>query len=209
MAYAYNADGTLASRADCRRHDNLRAYDNYGQLTHITYPNSLGGETFVNSALGDVTSHTDGNGNVTTFGYNNRRQLTNSTAPTNLVTRIAYDPVGNTASTTDARNNVTSNTWSATRHLLATTLPATPQGVPVITNVYDNRDWLTRTLDPLQNPTPFTNDMAGRLIGVTDPLSRPTTFAYDADGRKLATTNAAQEVTSSNLGRAGRIDSTN
>ncbi len=60
-------------------------YDTYGQLNNITYPNSLGSESFVNSSFGDVTSHTDARGFVTTFSYNNRRQLTNSVAPTNLV----------------------------------------------------------------------------------------------------------------------------
>ena len=31
------------------------------------------------------------NGNPTTFGYNNRRQLTNTIAPTNITTKITYD----------------------------------------------------------------------------------------------------------------------
>ena len=129
------------------------SYDSYGQLNSITYPSGLGSESFVNSSFGDITSHTDARGFVTTFSYNNRRQLTNSVAPTNLVTKIAYDAVGNAASTTDPRGNVSSNTWSATRHLLATALPATSQGTPIVTNIYDNRDWLISSIDPLQKTT--------------------------------------------------------
>ncbi len=174
--YIYNTDGTLHTRADAGGTTTYDTYDAYGQLTHITYPGGLGGESFVNSSLGDVTNHTDARGFATGFQYNNRRQLTNSTGPTNLTIKLAYDAVGNQLSATDARGNTASNIWSATRKLLAVKLPATPQGAPVITNVYDNRDWLTRTLDPLQKPTLFTNDMAGRLLAVTDPLLRTNHF---------------------------------
>jgi RHS repeat-associated protein len=203
--YAYNADGTLHTRTDSGGQTTYDTYDSYGQLTHITYPNSLGSESFVNSSFGDVTSHTDARGNVTTFGYNNRHQLTNSIAPTNLVTKIAYDSVGNAASATDPRGNAISNTWSATRHLLATTLPAMQQGTPVVTNFYDSRDWLIKMLDPYQQPTFYTNDADGRLIAASDPLSRTTTFGYDADGHKTATTNAAQEVTRQTWDARGKL----
>ncbi len=44
------------------------SYDStYGQLIGIAYPGSLGSESFVNSAFGDVTSHTDARGFVTDF----------------------------------------------------------------------------------------------------------------------------------------------
>ena len=202
--YSFNGDGTLHTRTDAGGVTTF-GFDSYGQVNTITYPGSLGSESFVNSSAGDPTSHTDANANVTTFQYNARRQLTNSIAPTNLTAKVSFDAVGNVASTTDARGNVISNRWSATRHLLTTTLPSTPQGSPVITNAYDNRDWLTRTVDPLQQPTLYTNDPAGRLISVTDPVQRTTTFGYDADGHKLAATNAAQEVTSQTWDARGSL----
>jgi RHS repeat-associated protein len=197
--------GTLASRTDSGGTIQYGYDSTYGQLNSITFPGSLGSESFVTSPLGDVTSHTDGNGNVTTFKFNNRRQLTNSIAPTNILTTIAYDPVGNAASVTDPRNNVSSNSWSATRHLLATALPATSQGTPTVTNIYDNRDWLIRSLDPLHNPTQYTNDADGRLIAATDPVQRMTTFSYDADGRKLAVVNAANETNSQTWDARGSL----
>jgi YD repeat-containing protein len=111
-------------------------------------------------------------------------RLTNTLSPLGRATRATTDPRGFTRS----------NTWSATRQLLATRLPATPQGFPVITYAYDTRDWLERTVDPLQAATSLSNDPAGRLIAQTDPLLRTTRFAYDADGRRIATANAALEV---------------
>lgn len=194
VTYAYNSDGTLYSRSDSAG-TTYYGYDStYRQLNSITYPGTLGGESFVTSAFGDTTSHTDGRGFITTFGFNNRRQLTNAVAPTNLTTKVSYDDIGNVYTMTDRRGFVTTNIWSPTRRLLATLFPSTPQGAPIVTNSYDNRDWLTRTRDPLLNATQFTNDAAHRLIAITDPLQRTKTFAYDYDGRPLATINALLET---------------
>src|SRR5437899_11677951 len=100
--------------------------------------------------MGDTLSRRNAREFITSFQYNQRRQLTNTIAATNLTAKIAYDAVGNVLSTTDPRGFSATNTWSATRKLVATTLPSTPQGLPVITNIYDPRDWLAKTLNPLQ-----------------------------------------------------------
>lgn len=202
--FNFNSDGTPHTRTDAGG-TTTYGYDSYGQVNSITYPGSLGGESFVNSSTGDPSSRTDANGNITAFQYNARRQLTNTIAPTNVMVKVSFDAVGNVAGTTDARGNVTSNRWSATQHLLATTFPATPQGVPVVTNGYDNRDWLVRSVNPLQQPTLYTNDAVGRVIAMTDPLQRTTKFGYDADGHKIATTNAQQEITSQTWDARGSL----
>jgi RHS repeat-associated protein len=204
MNYTFNTDGTLHTKTDSGG-TTTYGYDSYGQLSSVAYFNGLGSETFVNSAFGDVTSHTDANGNVTTFAYNSRRELTNSLAPTNIVTSTVYDAVGNVAAKIDPRLNVTSNAWSATSHLLTLTLPSTPLGVAVVTNVYDSRDWLTITADPLRNASLYTNDLDGRTIAATDPEQRTTIFCYDADGHKLATVNAANETNSQTWDARGSL----
>jgi len=71
--------------------------------------------------------------------------------------------VGNVFSATDARGFQITNTWSATGKLMATTTSQHAAGGPVITNIYDSGDWLSRTLNPLQQTTLYTNDAAGRL----------------------------------------------
>lgn len=197
--YSYTTSGalagTLASKTDSGGTTTYNYDSTYGQLTNITYPGSLGSEGFVNSSLGDVTSHTDANGNITSYQYNKRRELTVTTMPTNLTVSVLYDAVGNVVTNTDARGNSTVSTWSPTRKLLATALPVIPAGPPMVTNNYDGRDLLITTHDPLSNATSYTNDLAQRLIAVTDPLLRTTKFGYDADGRKTAITNAILERT--------------
>jgi RHS repeat-associated protein len=190
----YNSDGTLSNRTDSAG-TTTYGYDGNGQLNSITYPNSLGGESFINNTFGDPTSHTDVRGFTTTFAYNNRRQLTNTIAPTNLTARITFDANGNLSTTTDARGFVTSNSWSVTRHLLTTTMPPTPQGSPVAASAYDSRDWLISVQNPLGKFIYYTNDAAQRLIATTDPLGRTTTFGYDNDGHKITSVDAALHQT--------------
>ncbi len=192
--FTYNAsDGTLDTRVDPGGTTSY-TYDSWGQLSTLRHPGSLGTNGFLNSSAGDVLSQTNARGFVTTFQYNARRELTDTIAPTNLTTRVAYDAVGNVQSTTDARGLSSSNIWSATRKLLSTRLPNTPQGIPLVANAYDTRDWLSRSLNPLQQATLYTNDAAQRLISVTDPLLRTTRMAYDEENRLTSTTNAANEV---------------
>jgi RHS repeat-associated protein len=195
ISYVFSStDGTLTSRTDSGG-TTTYGYDGNGILNGITYPGSLGAESFANSFTGDPTNHTDARNNVTAYQYNKRRQLTATIAPTNLTTSVSYDANANPQAFTDARGNVTSNSWSATRRLLTTTLPTTAAGTPVVTNAYDSCDWLIRSVDPLGRPTQFTNDIADRLIAITDPLIRTASFGYDADNRRLTATNAALEVT--------------
>jgi RHS repeat-associated protein len=201
--YTFNTDGTVASRTDSGG-TTTYGYDSYGQLNTVTYPASLGSESFVNSALGDATSHTDARGNTTTFQYNHRRQPTITTAPTNLVTTLSYDVIGNLQTSTDARSNASTNFWSASRKLTKLTLPATPQGVPVLTNGYDNagnqitltnrngKKWqfqydganrLTNTITPLGRSTSLAFNHQGLTASLKDPAGQTTTLSYDAKGR--------------------------
>jgi RHS repeat-associated protein len=204
VAFTYNTDGTLATRADLGGVTS-HSYDAFGQLSAKTYPGSLGGEGFLNSSDGDVLSHTNARSFVTSFQYNARRELTNTIAPTNLTAAVAYDGVGNVVRATDARGLSTTNKWSATQKLLATTLPQTPQGFAIISNVYDGRDLLSRTVNPLQHAILYTNDVAQRLISMTDPLLRTKKFSHDEVGRQIGSTNAANEVTRRTWNHRGEL----
>jgi RHS repeat-associated protein len=192
--FSFNSDGTLNTKTDSAGKTTF-GYDSWGTLDNILYPGTFGSESFVNTALGDPVKHIDVNNNESSFLYNNRRQLTNSAGPTNLTTSTSFDPNANVSTTTDARGFVTSNNWSVTRHLLATIFPTTPQGVPIITNTYDVRDWLAETQNPLNKPTFYTNDAAHRLIASTDPLNRTMSFAYDNDSHQTNVTDAMTNKT--------------
>jgi RHS repeat-associated protein len=198
----WNSDGTPHTRTDSGGTTTFGS-DANGYPNLITYPGGLGSEGFLKNAYGDVLTHTNARGFATSFQYNQRRQLTNTIAPTNLVSSAVVDAVGNIAATKDPRGFSTSNAWSVTRKLLTTTLPAAPAGAPVIGNGYDNRDWLVRSTNALIKITQFGLDLAGQGVSVTDPLQRATLLGHDPDGRTIATTNAALEVTQQQYSRRG------
>ena len=195
ISFAFDAtDGLLTTRTDAGGVTTYGYDTTYRQLNSVTYPSGLGSESFAKNLFGDATSHTDARGFSTAYQYNQRRQLTNTVTTDSFTVKTAYDAVGNPIQTTDARGVSYNSAWSATRHLLKTTLPATPAGAAVITNIYDSRDLLVKTLDPYQQPVLYTNDLAGRLVSQTDPLQRTVAFGYNANGNGISATNAAQVV---------------
>jgi len=197
LNFTYNANGSLYQQTDPAG-TTTYAYDKYGGLSSITYPSGLGVENYGNDIEGDPLNRTNCNKDVTVFQYNNRRQITNTISPLNHTNSVGYDNNGKMSSQTDARRNAITYSWSATGHLLETILPQTPQGVPKTFNNYDVRDWLTNTVDALNNNTYFYYDPAQHLVATLDPLSRITGAAYDPDGHQLRTTNGLWLV-SSNL----------
>ena len=203
ITFAYNTDGTVHARQDPGGTTTYGYDSTYNQLNSIAYPGSLGSDSFQYSILGDVTNHTNPRGFPTAYLYNQRRQLTNVIAPTNLTVSLGYDALGNRQSSKDARNNSTTYSWSATRHQTGTVYPSTPQGTPVVTNFYDTRDWLTKTLNPLQQPRYYSNNSVQQLIAVADGLSRTNTFVYDPDGHLTNSTDAASETTSQTFDARG------
>jgi RHS repeat-associated protein len=180
-------------------------YDLGGYMKQITYPGGLGSEGFLNNALGDVLSWTNGRSFVTSFQYNQRRQLTNAIFPTNITFQIGRDVVGNPQTLTDARGFSVTNAWSATRKLLMTVFPGTSQGVPIVGNGYDNRDWLAQTTNALGKLTQLGFDSAGRLTSFADPLHRTNWFGLDVDGQLLTATNAALEFVQQQLNARGEV----
>ncbi len=193
VTFTYNTDGTLATKTDLGGTSSY-TYDTFGNVKTMANPGGLGTVGFLNSTNGDVLSQTNALGFVRSFQYNNRRQLTNSFT-TNMTTHVVYDAIGNVVSATDARGFTTSSSWNVLGHLVSTTLPATTAGTATITNAYDNRDWLIKTVNPLGQTTLYNNDGAQRLLSIIDPLNRTVGFGYDADGRKLTSTNGLLQVT--------------
>lgn len=190
----YNSDGTISNKTDVAGVTTF-SYDAYGQVNAITYPTvPTTTEGFLNSSMGDVLSHTNARQFVTSFQYNARRQLTNTTAPTNIVLKTSYDAVGNPAVVMDAKSHGTTNFWSPTQKLLGNAFPAVATGTRQSTNVYDSRDWLQSSSVEPGRWTTFLQDSGQQLLQIVDPLSRTNFFGYDANGRRIASTNAAFET---------------
>jgi RHS repeat-associated protein len=162
-------------------------YDTYGSVSKITHPNG-GFESFSHNPRGDLLSHTDLRGFITSFQYNKRRQLTVTTLPTvngNAYTlENVYDNSGNLWKEFDRHRNLTTHTYSATQKRLVTTFA----DGETIGRVYDARDWLAKTVDALGGENRVAYHPDGRLHRTFDRLNRQQIEqTYDINGRSADT----------------------
>ncbi|WP_123655001.1 RHS repeat-associated core domain-containing protein [Curtobacterium sp. ZW137] len=141
------------------------AYDTNNQLGSITPPTgtSLGVQKYAYDDFGRVKNHTDGDGGVTTYTYDNDDRL--------LTT--AFD---------DGTATVT-NTYDADGNQLTQT-----SATGTVTNTYDQRNRLTSTVNTAGGGTvSYGYDLAGNTVQVTDQTGT-VTHEYDPTEVLTATT---------------------
>ena len=138
----YTAAGMMFRDTDEMENSTEYKYDTAGRLVQKTYPMILDEDTeaklypieyFAYDAAGNVTAHTDPNGNVTNFEYDSRNRRVREMGPSVRVggtetfarptTVTTYDGVGNKTSVTDPNGNTTSFEYDALNRLVKTTYP--------------------------------------------------------------------------------------
>jgi RHS repeat-associated protein len=154
----------------CGCPEEIRQYDTRGNVTSST--DQLG-HTVTHSydpVFNQITSTTDKNGKVSTFGYDTRGNLTSFTNALNETTIFEIDLNGQLKSVTDALGHK--------REL-----------------EYDGHGYVTAMIDPLGHRWLTEFDSVGRLTEIADPLNRRTVVEYDALGRAKKVTEASGVVT--------------
>jgi RHS repeat-associated protein len=102
---------------------------------------------------------TDPRGNVTTFTYGTKNQVSKITDPSNRALTYAYDANGRVSTITDPASHIYRFAYNATAGTL------------------------TSVTDPKGNITKFEYDANGRLSAFVDANTRRTTMTYDVGGR--------------------------
>jgi RHS repeat-associated protein len=189
--FAYNPSGTFAGLLSQKKEISASAgtlttifsYDATGGLIGIQYPNT-DSESFTNNARGDVLTHTDLRGFLTSFTYNNRRQLLRTFLPTvngtSYYLENVYDNSGNLMTQYDQFRNRTDQTYSSTQKPLLTTFA----NLETFTRQYDARDWLEKTIDYSLRQQRMEYFADGKVRRVFDPLNRQQAdLTYDTNGR--------------------------
>ncbi|WP_329568549.1 LamG-like jellyroll fold domain-containing protein [Kitasatospora sp. NBC_01266] len=150
----------------------------------------------------------------TSYRYNSKGDLTQSTSPSGLITTYTYDNLGRLATKTEActdcgqgqtaTTTTTSYTWDGQGNPLTETDPATTDAVtgtvhtPQTSYTYDADGDKTSqiTADTTGGDKPRTTSWAYNstndlLWQVTDPAGAKTTYTYDAYGNTATKTDAA------------------
>ncbi len=165
---------------DSSNGDLLRTTDPLGHHTTNTY----------NGPYGQRDSSTDADGNITTYLYNARGELTDtwlpSERPDHPHTTCGYDSVGRKTSQTNALNR----TWNYTYHDLDRFNEATDPLNHTVKTYYDAVGNKTRVIDARGHEADYGYDECNNLISVTDALDHTTHYTYDVKNRLASFTDA-------------------
>ncbi|MBL8524568.1 MAG: RHS repeat protein [Betaproteobacteria bacterium] len=192
-------------------------YDNVGQLTKVTLPDSSYLEytydgahrlTEIKDGLNNKISYTlDNMGNRIAESYkdptgaiartrtreydalNRLKKDIGGATPSTQITQYGYDNNGNQTSTTDPLSRVTSQTYDALNRLLNVIDPVNGSGAPTKYE-YDAQDNLTKVTDPKNLDTVYNYNGFNELTSQTSPDTGTTSFTYDAAGNMLTKTDA-------------------
>mgnify|MGYP001042125520 CR=1 FL=1 len=155
-------------------------------------------------AFGRVTSVTDGNGHVVTYGYDKLGRQVSSSQAMGILTRATqttYDAFARVVTQTDALGDVTTYQYDVASHK---TIVTTPDGVTMTTvrNAYGDKVSVT---DGAGDATVYTYDADGQRLTTTDALGNTGTNQYDAGGNLAQTTDATGHVVSYSYDASGRM----
>ncbi len=217
--YVYDADNRLVSEINHQNKTKTYVYnmlwnvtqitDEQGNTTNFTYDftgnlktktqlsgsgNILTSHTY--DERGNMTSVTDGEGNITTHVYNNLNQLTKTKYSDNKEIIYSYDKNGNLTSQTDPNGSVITNTYDVLNRLTSRsiTLGSGVWGITTETYSYDALGRLTEANDSNHHKLEFSYDDLGRLI-TENQSGSVVNYTYDDNNNLLSITNPNGKTT--------------
>ncbi|MFJ2137072.1 DUF6531 domain-containing protein [Streptomyces sp. NPDC087228] len=213
ITYDYDRQLRPAAITDQRGNTTEMTYDTEGRMLTRTSPSALGyKESWGYDSAGNLTSHTDGRGNKTTYAYTANR-LTSATDPTGGKTVYTYTALGSLETVTSPRGKVTTYGYDTAGNRTSVT---TPLGEKT-TFTYDKAGRvLTRTdprgnasgADPAAYTTKYTYDGRGLLSSATDALGRTTTYEYNGAEQLTSVRNPAGDAATLGYDDAGNLTRT-
>ena len=182
---ASNPNGTLTFTYDA--HGKIKTYTD-GRLNKIL--------TYEYDKNGNRTKMTDGEGGVTTYGYNSRNLLASLTNPSNKVFTFSYDSAGRRTGLNYPNGIITTYTYDSAGQI--SDILSTINNTPVARNSY--------TYDPVGNRLAKT-DLAGTHTYQYDSTYQLTqaihpslteAFAYDKNGNRVTETRGTATINYTN-----------
>ncbi|MFH8290293.1 DUF6531 domain-containing protein [Streptomyces sp. NPDC018059] len=233
VTYDYDRKLRPIAITDQRGNTTEMTYDGAGRMLTRTAPAALGyKESWGYDTAGNLTSHTDGRGHKTTYGYTANRltsatdptggktlyeytalgQLETMTSPRGKVTGYGYDSAGNRTSVTTPLGEKTTFTYDKAGRVLTRTDPrgnvsgADPDAYTT-KYTYDGRGLLTSARDALGRTTTYEYNGAEQLSSVRNPAGDTATLGYDGAGNLTRTTDQAGKSLTRTYDASGRLAS--
>ncbi|MFE7929815.1 DUF6531 domain-containing protein [Streptomyces sp. NPDC057456] len=213
ITYDYDRFLRPAAITDQRGNTTVMTYDTAGRMLTRSAPAALGyKESWGYDTAGNLTSHTDGRGNKTTYAYTANR-LTSATDPAGGKTAYTYTALGSLETVTSPRGKVTVYGYDTVGNRTSVTTPLGER----TTFTYDKAGRvLTRTdprgnaagADPAAYTTKYVYDGRGLLSSVTDALGRTTTYEYNGAEQLASVRNPAGDTATLGYDDAGNLTRT-
>ncbi|MEU2898615.1 DUF6531 domain-containing protein [Streptomyces sp. NPDC001273] len=232
ITYDYDRHLRPVAITDQRGNTTEMTYDSAGRMLTRSAPSALGyTESWTYDSAGNITGHTDGRKNKTTYTYNTSNQLTSNTdplggrtaytytalgsletvtTPRGKVTVYGYDTASNRTSVTTPLGEKTTFTYDKAGRILTKTDPrgnvtgADPADFTT-TYAYDGRGLLRSATDPLGRTTAYEYNGAEQLTSAKNPAGDTTTFAYDDAGHLTRTTDPSGDSVTRTYDASGRL----
>lgn len=178
-----------------------QVYDAAGQVTGVYSALGTGAQSFEQTSYtadGKVASVTDGNGNVTTAGYDGFDRQTTTTYPDGSHEQLTYDANGNITTRRLRDGQVIHYTYDALDRMVSKDRPNTTYWEADQSYGYDNLGHVTSASDGNGRTLSFAYDALGRKTSQGDNWYGfgGASFQYDAAGRRTRLTWADGNVVS-------------
>ena len=177
--YDYDNDLNCIRMTDAEQGITEFAYDANGQILSVTKKGDTAdiSMSMIYDALGNVTSITDGEGNIHSMEYDLVSNLTAVYDAKGVKTEeYVYDSLGNVVSVTDADGNVITNMYDSFGNLIKQMNESTKD---VATYAYIGGRYLAASSDALGNTATMTYDSMGNIATLTNPNGGVTSYTYD------------------------------
>ncbi|MBC7248827.1 MAG: hypothetical protein H5T62_00955 [Anaerolineae bacterium] len=171
-------------------------------LIRVDYPDGTN-EQFAYDTQGNLTTYTDQAGQVWSYQYNARGQVTRVTNPTGGTMDYTYNSDGTLATSTDSDVGITTYGYDAYKRLNRITHPDST----FVQIAYDLNDRVTAITDERSKTYSFEYDDNGSLIRATDPSGEEMQYAYDLMDRMTGRTDRRGKTTQFAYDEMGRLSS--
>lgn len=155
----YNDRGQLIEQIDELCNSTQMAYDDYGRMNHIIYPDGAEEQIF----------------------YNDRNHPIRMINRDGTESLYEYDTRNNLISAQDERGNKSSYSYSNEDDLIS----YTDRTGHTWAYIYDDNHHLKQVTDPEGNIYKYSHDAIGRMLSFTSPIGAATTYKYSATGDLL------------------------
>ncbi|QCS54135.1 RHS repeat-associated core domain-containing protein [Priestia flexa] len=241
--FVYDASGKLTKVRDASGRETTINFGTNGNVSSVTDPGGRA-TNYEYDTSGNLTKVTNPEGKVTTFSYNTDHNITGITDARSIKTTVEYDTSNRvksisrpitingaleTSKTTysyDTTNLVTSVTDGEGKRVDYTTNangnvvqitenPLDAANKAVTTYIYDNKNNLTKVVDPNTNKAGgtaayvYTYDAKGNITGVQLPENQNSTFEYDSQNNLVKEEDFNQNVSTNDYdGNSNQTEST-